>query len=94
MLFCSFAKCTSVREESGAMLGLSWKTKHFQLDHIPPRSTLCDANQRRYADVFGIIYNKLFLKYGHHYRTAELKMSLENKLRSLIAQLSVYLRIF
>jgi hypothetical protein len=29
MLFCSFAKCTSLREVSGAMLGLSGKTKHF-----------------------------------------------------------------
>jgi hypothetical protein len=31
MLFCAFAKCTSLREVSGAMLGLSGKTKHFQL---------------------------------------------------------------
>lgn len=65
MLFCAFAKCTSLREVSGAMLGLSGKTKHFQLDQIPKRSTLSDANQRREADVFGIIYNKLLLKYGH-----------------------------
>jgi len=65
MLFCSFAKCTSLREVSGAMLGLSGKTKHFQLDHIPKKSTLGDANQRRDAEVFGFIYNKLLLKYGH-----------------------------
>ena len=32
MLFCSFAKCTSLREVSGAMLGLAGKTKHFQRD--------------------------------------------------------------
>ena len=31
MLFCVFAKCSSLREVSGAMLGLSGKTKHFQL---------------------------------------------------------------
>lgn len=65
MLFCAFAKCTSLREVSGAMLGLSGKTKHFQLNHIPKRSTLSDANQRRDASVFGKIYNKLFFKYGH-----------------------------
>ena len=64
MLFCALAKCTSLREVSGAMLGLSGKTKHFQLDHIPKKSTLGDANQRREADVFGVIYNKLYLKYG------------------------------
>ena len=66
MLFCSFAKCTSLREVSGAMLGLSGKTKHFQLQHIPKRSTLADANKRRDAAVFGSIYNKLLLKHGHH----------------------------
>ena len=52
MLFCSFAKCTSLREVSGAMSWLSGKTNHFHLDHIPRKSTLGDANQRREADVF------------------------------------------
>lgn len=65
MLFCSFAKCTSLREVSGAMLGLSGKTKHFQLKHIPKRSTLSDANKRRDSSVFGSIYNKLLRKYGY-----------------------------
>ena len=65
MLFCSFAKCTSLREVTGAMLGLSGKTKHFQLQHIPKRSTLSDANKNRDPAVFGNIYNKLLRQYGH-----------------------------
>lgn len=65
MLFCSFAKCSSLREVCGAMLGLAGKTKHFQLNHIPKKSTLSDANKRRDADVFGSIYNKLLKKHGH-----------------------------
>ena len=65
MLFCSFAKCTSLREVTGAMLGLSGKTKHFQLQHIPKRSTLSDANKSRDPAVFGNIYNKLLRQYGH-----------------------------
>ena len=65
MLFSSFAKSTSLREVSGAMLGLSGKTKHFQLKHIPRRSTLSDANMRRSSDVFGSIYNQLLIKYSH-----------------------------
>ena len=73
MLFCSFAKCTSLREVSGAMLGLSGKTKHFQLNHIPKKSTLADANQKRDADVFGSIYNKLFLQYGHLFSDSRVK---------------------
>ena len=74
MLFCVFAKCTSLREVSGAMLGLSWKTKHFQLEHIPRKSTLGDANKRRDADVFGIIYNKLLKSIVIFCRTAELRI--------------------
>ncbi len=73
MLFCSFAKCTSLREVSGAMLGLSGKTKHFQLNHIPKKSTLSDANKRRDADVFGDIYNKLLKKYGHFISDSRIK---------------------
>lgn len=73
MVFCALAKCSSLREVSGAMLGLSGKTKHFQLDHIPKRSTLADANQRRNAEVFGIIYNKLFIKYGHVFSDSRIK---------------------
>ena len=64
MLFCSFAKCNSLREVSGAMLGLSGKTDHFQLKHIPKRSTLSDANKNRKVEVFEDIYNKLLKQYG------------------------------
>jgi hypothetical protein len=35
MLFCSFAKCNSLREVSGAMLGLAGKINAFGLNHIP-----------------------------------------------------------
>lgn len=65
MLFGVFAKITSLREVSGAMLGLSGKTKHFQLESLPYRSTLSDANKRRSADVFSGIYNDL-LKHYHY----------------------------
>ena len=64
MLFCSFAKCNSLREVSGAMLGLSGKTDSFKLNHIPKRSTLSDANKNRKVDFFEDIYNKLLRRYG------------------------------
>lgn len=64
MLFCSFAKCNSLREVSGAMLGLSGKTEGFQLSHIPKRSTLSDANKNRKVEFFEEIYNKLLHQYG------------------------------
>lgn len=65
MLFGSFAQCSSLREISGAMLGLSGKTRHFQLEHLPYRSTLSDANKRRNSEVFCAIYNSLLHQYGH-----------------------------
>ena len=64
MLFCSFAKCNSLREVSGAMLGLSGKTESFQLSHIPKRSTLSDANKTRKVAFFEEIYNKLLSEYS------------------------------
>ena len=73
MLFCSFAKCTSLRDVSGAMLGLAGKTKHFQLNHIPKKSTLSDANQRRDADVFGKIYHKLLKTHGAVFSDSRIK---------------------
>jgi len=64
MLFCAFAKCNSLREVSGAMLGLSGKTESFQLSHIPKRSTLSDANKNRKIEFFEEIYNKLLVEFG------------------------------
>jgi hypothetical protein len=65
MLFSTFAQCTSLREVSGSMLGLKGKTKHFQLKHIPFRSTLSDANRRRSHKVFEKIYYRLYKRYRH-----------------------------
>ncbi len=81
MLFSSFAKCSSLREVSGAMLGLAGKTKHFQLNHIPRRSTLSNANKHRDADVFGEIYNKLLHKYGDHISDSRIKQVIGKQLK-------------
>ena len=80
MLFCAFAKCSSIREVSCAILGLSGKTQHFQLEHIPRKSTLGDANQRRDAEVFGIIYNDLLLKYGHVFSDSRIKNVIDKQI--------------
>lgn len=73
MLFCVFAKCSSLREVSGAMIGLSGKTQHFKLDNLPYRSTLADANKRRDPIVFAGIYNDLLKKYGHLFSDSQIK---------------------
>ncbi|MDM1497171.1 IS4 family transposase [Myroides odoratimimus] len=73
MLFCCFAKCNSLREVSGAMLGLSGKTKGFQLDHIPKRSTLSDANKNREVKFFEDVYNQLLSKYTNKLSDSRIK---------------------
>jgi len=73
MLFCSFSKCTSLREISGAMLGLSGKTAGFQLNHIPKRSTLSDANKKRDVLVFENIYHGLLKQYGDFLSDSRIK---------------------
>lgn len=80
MLFGAFAKCTSLREVSGAMLGLSGKTQHFQLDHLPKKSTLGDANGRRDPDVFGKIYQKLLVKYSHVFSDSRVRAVIKKQI--------------
>jgi hypothetical protein len=73
MLFCVFAKCFSLREVSGAMLGLAGKTKHFRLEHLPYRSTLSDANKQRNVSVFATIYHSLLKQYRHFLSDSRIK---------------------
>jgi len=74
MLFCSFAKYNSLREVSGAMLELSGKTESFQLNHIPKRSALSDANKNRKVEFFEDIYKNSCESMARLCRTAESKM--------------------
>ncbi|MGB4094971.1 MAG: transposase, partial [Bacteroidales bacterium] len=55
------------------MLGLSGKTHHFQLKHIPYKSTLADANKRRTSDVFGDIYYSLLRRYKNYISDSRIK---------------------
>lgn len=81
MLFCSFSKCTSLREISGAMLGLSGKTAGFQLHHIPKRSTLSDANKKRDVLVFENIYHGLLKQYGSFLSDSRIKTVINKQVK-------------
>ncbi|GAB1416882.1 IS4 family transposase [Paludibacter sp.] len=80
MLFGVFAKCSSLREISGAMLGLSGKTKHFQLESLPYRSTLSDANQRKGSNVFAGIYNDLLKQYHYVFSDSRIKQVINKQI--------------
>ncbi|MFN4198545.1 MAG: IS4 family transposase [Flavobacterium sp.] len=81
MLFCSFAKCNSLREVSGAMLGLSGKTEGFQLSHIPKRSTLSDANKTRKVEFFEEIYHKLLHQHSSVLSDSRIKEVLNKQVK-------------
>jgi hypothetical protein len=63
MLFSTFAHCTSLREVAASMPGLKGKKNHFQLKHIPYKSTLSDADGRRSHLVFQDVYYSLLKEY-------------------------------
>ncbi len=83
MLFSTFAHCTSLREIAASMLGLKGKMKHFQLKHIPYRSTLSDANKRRSHLAFQDIYYCLLQQYHPIISDSRQFYSWENKLEKI-----------
>jgi len=80
MLFSTFAHCTSLREVTASMLGLKGKMNHFQLKHIPYKSTLSDANKRRSHLVFQDIYYSLLKEYHPIISDSRQSYAWENRL--------------
>ena len=80
MLFSTFANCTSLREVAASMLGLKGKVNHFQLKHIPYRSTLSDANKRRSHLVFQDVYYSLLKEYHSIISDSRQTYAWENRL--------------
>ena len=81
MLFCSFSKCTSLREISGAMLGLSGKEETVRINSLPKKSTLSDANKGRKVDFFEEIYTNLLEKYGFILSDSRIKEALSKNVK-------------
>ena len=81
MLFCVFGKCNSIREVCGAMLGLKGKTKHFELKHLPRRSTLSDANKLRTHETFEFLYHSLLKQYKHIISDSRIKEAIRKNVK-------------
>jgi hypothetical protein len=63
------------------MLGLKGKTKHFELIHIPKRSTLSDANLKRSSEVFDFIYHGLLKQYKHIISDSRIKEAIRKQVK-------------
>src|SRR5208283_2131458 len=81
MLFCVFGKCNSIREVCGAMLGLKGKTNHFELKHLPKRSTLSDANKQRTHEVFEFIYHALLKQHKNIITDSRIKEAIKKNVK-------------
>ena len=63
LLYCTFHKCTSLREVVTGMLASQQRLTHLGLKSTPRRSTLADANCRRPAAFFQDLYHHLYAQY-------------------------------
>lgn len=80
MLYCIFARCTSIREVQTGLELCNGKLNHLNLQKVPPRSTLSDGNKKRTSDVFGTLYQSLYQKYKHIISDSLLEQSIASRL--------------
>lgn len=80
MLYCIFARCTSIREVETGLELCQGKLNHMDLKKVPPRSTLSDGNKNRTSEVFGSLYQSLYQQYKHIISDSRLKPSIASKL--------------
>jgi transposase len=80
MLYCIFARCTSIREVETGLELCQGKLNHLNLKKVPARSTLSDGNKKRTSDVFGTLYQSLYEKYKHIISDSLLSQSISSKL--------------
>lgn len=64
LLYATFNNCNSLREVITGMLAWEHRLNHLGLKHFPRRSTVSDANSRRSAEVFELIYMELLNRYS------------------------------
>jgi hypothetical protein len=64
MLYAEFQKCDSLREIEVGMTGVMEKINHLGVSHLPKKSTLAEANERRNPQIFQDLYFELLSQYG------------------------------
>jgi hypothetical protein len=63
MMFASLSGCTSLNEIVMGLGAFEGKLNHLNLEKVPARSTLADANKNRKSEIFSKIYEKLSSTY-------------------------------
>ena len=80
MMFCVLSNCSSLREIVMGLEAFGGKLNHLNLDKVPPRSTLADANEGRPSSVFAKIYEELSSRYRLNLSDSTLPKAVLSKL--------------
>ncbi len=96
MLFCHFAKSTSVRDISNGLRSATGKLNHLGIKTAPSKSSISYQNGKRDADLFKDVYFKLLEQLGtaHERKTDKTRKVpvylLDSTLISLCLSLSIW----
>jgi Transposase DDE domain/Domain of unknown function (DUF4372) len=80
MMFAALSGCTSLREIVMGLEAFGGKLNHLNIEKVPPRSTLADANQKRSSSVFESIYKTLSSRYRLNLSDSTLPSTVLSKL--------------
>jgi len=80
MMFAVLANCSSLREIQMGLEAFGGKLNHLNLEKVPARSTLADANKGRSSSIFGKIYEELSKRYRQNLSDSTLPKALLSKL--------------
>lgn len=80
MLFCQFAKSTSVRDISNGLRSATGNLNHMGLVKAPSKSTLSYQNQHRTAELFRDFYFELLQSLGQRPGMMKIKFRIKSKI--------------
>jgi len=77
MLFCHFAKSTSVRDISNGLRSATGNLNHLGIKTAPSKSSISYQNKKRDSDLFKDLYFKLFEYLGQHTKEKRVKLKIK-----------------
>ena len=77
MLFCHFAKSTSVRDISNGLRSATGNLNHLGIKTAPSKSSISYQNGKRDADLFKDVYFKLLEQLGQNKKERRIKLKIE-----------------
>lgn len=77
MLFCHFAKSTSVRDISNGLRSATGNLNHLGVNRVPSKSSISYQNKRRDADLFKDLYYSLLHSLGQQASLKRVKLKIK-----------------